>query len=145
MNLSISDVTLEELTILCSRIGEISINECIKEEKAQEIKSYVDSGMTEKEAVQKQEQVLEEKVQEILNTEPKVQEEIAPEQVQMNSKPEPESENLTDKLTTLASEKFANQGRTIELVSILREFGVNAIPELDSSQYPKLYERLSNA
>lgn len=136
MNISITDVSLQELTVLCSRIGEISVREIAQEEKAQAIQSYVDSGMTETEAAEKQNQDFEEKVETVL-------------QQQAPKEPDPQISNsvqdMGDALAQLATEKFVTQGRSNELIAILSEYHIRSIPELDKSKYEELYERLINA
>ena len=136
MNISITDVSLQELTILCARIGEISVREIAQEEKAQAIQSYVDSGMTETEAAEKQNQDFEEKVETVL-------------QQQAPKEPDPQISNsvqdMGDALAQLATEKFVTQGRSNELIAILSEYHIRSIPELDKSKYEELYERLINA
>lgn len=126
MNISISDVTLEDLTIICSRIGEISFQEALQEQREPEITSYTEAKTTPVEAEEKQEEMKKDKVQQVLN---------------IDNYPA----NLESKLVQIATEEFVNKGKSGDLIRILDEFGVSSIPELKKTDYKKVYDKLTNA
>lgn len=130
MDLIINNASLDEITVLCSRIGIPSLSEICNEEKQNQIDGYMEQGFSYQESLAKYEDGISERVE-------KIQQET---EEKLHLDGPPQERDFRNEINKLAA-NLASNGKRAELIGALKELKIRSIPEIPEERLEEAFNK----